>query len=188
MVEKVWFPEGRRQQIIRITSDRKESNLSLFQVLQMWLLAKNPQEKTIQIWAILSICGQLMTVWGRSCRQQSAQRKLHPFSVCPEKAIPENREIKKWKLSFFHQRHALSMSFNIFVVTYRVTNFLPKLINMLLFSREKTEFPFLVFPYFRVMPPENTGRQQATISLRRLAPSTVEVVAQKYHPLPQIWF
>ena len=44
------------------------------------------------------------------------------------------------------------MSFDIFVITYRVTNFLPKLVNMLLFSTEKTEFPFLVFPYFRVMP------------------------------------
>ncbi len=53
---------------------------------------------------------------------------------------------------FFHQRHAFSTSFNIFVVTYRVTNFLPKLVDMLLFSMEKTEFPFLVFPYFRVMP------------------------------------
>ena len=67
-------------------------------------------------------------------------------------AIPENREIKKWKFSFFCQRHALSTSFDIFVVTYRGTNFLPKLVNMLLFSTEKTEFPFLVFPYFRVMP------------------------------------
>ncbi len=38
------------------------------------------------------------------------------------------------------------------VNTYRVTNFLPKLLDMLLFSTEKTEFPFLVFPYFRVMP------------------------------------
>ena len=67
-------------------------------------------------------------------------------------AIPENREFQKWKLSFFRQRHTLSMSFYIFVITYRVTNFLPKLVNMLLFSTEITEFPFLVFPYFRVMP------------------------------------
>ena len=44
------------------------------------------------------------------------------------------------------------MSFGIFLVTYRVTNFLPKLINMLLFSIEKTEFPFFVFPYFWVLP------------------------------------
>ena len=44
------------------------------------------------------------------------------------------------------------MSFEIFVVTYRVTNFLPKLVDMLQFSTEKTEFPFLVFPYYRVMP------------------------------------
>ena len=67
-------------------------------------------------------------------------------------AILENREFKKWKFSFFPQRHALSTSFEIFVVTYGVTNFLPKLTDMLLFSTEKTEFPFLVFPYFWVMP------------------------------------
>ena len=54
---------------------------------------------------------------------------------------------------FLCQRHALLTSFDIFVVTYRVTNFLPKLVDMLLFSTEKkTEFPFLVFPYFPVMP------------------------------------
>ena len=64
-------------------------------------------------------------------------------------AIPENKEIKKkWKFSYFCQRHALSTSFDIFVVTYRVTNFLPK-VDIL---RKKTELPFLVFPYFRVMP------------------------------------
>ena len=51
---------------------------------------------------------------------------------------PKIGENKKWKFSFFfHQRHALSMSLNIFVVTYRVTNFLPKLVDMLLFSTEK---------------------------------------------------
>ncbi len=50
---------------------------------------------------------------------------------------------KKWKFSFFHQRHALSMSFDIFVGTCRVTNVLPKLLHMLLFSMEKMEFPFL---------------------------------------------
>ncbi len=37
----------------------------------------------------------------------------------------------------FRQRHALSMSFNIFVITHRVTNFLPKLMDMLLFSTGK---------------------------------------------------
>ena len=56
------------------------------------------------------------------------------------------------EIQFFCQRHALLISFDIFIVTYTygVTNFLPKLVNMLLFSTEKTEFPFLVFPYFRV--------------------------------------
>ncbi len=67
-------------------------------------------------------------------------------------AIPENRELKKWKFSFFGQRQALLTSFDIFVITYRVTNFLPNLVNMLLFSMEKTGFPFLFFPYFPVVP------------------------------------
>ncbi len=44
------------------------------------------------------------------------------------------------------------MSFDIFVVTCRVTNFLPKLVDMLLFSMEKAEFPFFEFPFFRVLP------------------------------------
>ena len=42
--------------------------------------------------------------------------------------------------SFFHQRHALSTCFDIFVVTYRVTNFLLKLVDMLLFSAEKNNW------------------------------------------------
>ncbi len=58
---------------------------------------------------------------------------------------------KKWKFSFFCQRHALLTSFDIFVVTYRVTNFLPKLINMLLFSTEKKlNFHFWFSPIFRL--------------------------------------
>ncbi len=44
------------------------------------------------------------------------------------------------------------MSFAIFVVTCRVTDFLPKLINMPLFLMEKTEFPFFEIPYFRQLP------------------------------------
>ena len=67
-------------------------------------------------------------------------------------AIPENREFKKWKFSFFCQRHALSTSFDIFVVTYRVTKFLPKLMDMLLFSMEKNWISIFCFPYFPVLP------------------------------------
>ena len=76
-----------------------------------------------------------------------------PCSHWANRAIPENREFKKWKFSFFHQRHALLTSFDIFVVTYRVKNFLPKLLDMLLFSTEKTEFPFLVFHIFGLYRP-----------------------------------
>ena len=66
-------------------------------------------------------------------------------------ATPENREIKKWKFSFFRQRHALLASFDIFVVTYRVTNFLPKL---LLFSTEKKKLNFHLWfsPIFGLCP------------------------------------
>ncbi len=60
--------------------------------------------------------------------------------------------MKKMKFCSFHQRNTLSTSFNIFVVTYRVTNFLPKLVDLLLFSAEKTKFPFFEIPYFRVLP------------------------------------
>ena len=73
--------------------------------------------------------------------------------VQPE-AIPENRgKPKKWKISFLLcQIHALSTSFNTFVVTYGVANFLPKLVHLLLFSMEKTEFLFFQFPIFRAWP------------------------------------
>ncbi len=80
----------------------------------------------------------------------------------------------KWKFSFFRQRHALSTSFDIFVVTYRVTNFLPKLLDMLLFCTDKTEFSFLVFPYFRVMP--------------RYAFFHSDGGALELHSLPNCWY
>ncbi len=56
------------------------------------------------------------------------------------------------EIQFFLSKTCIVDQFGQFVATYRVTNVLPKLINMLLFSTEKTEFPFLVFPYFPVMP------------------------------------
>ena len=67
------------------------------------------------------------------------------------------------EIQFFRsQTYALWMSFDIYVhvVTYRVINFLPKLVDMLyiIFNGKKTEFPFFVFPYFRVLPPwKNTS-------------------------------
>ena len=69
---------------------------------------------------------------------------------------------KKMKFSFFGQRHALSTSFDIFVVTY-VTNFLPKLVDMLIFSAEKTEFPFFEIPYFRVLPTNLAWRRSLRV-------------------------
>ncbi len=59
---------------------------------------------------------------------------------------------KNWN-SVFSIKHMHCRWVLIFVLTYRVTNFLPKLVDMLLFSAgKKTEFPFFVFPYFPVLP------------------------------------
>ena len=74
---------------------------------------------------------------------------------------------KTWKFSFFHQRHTLWTSFDIFVVTYRVTNFLPKLIDMLLFSMENwiSIFGFPLFSgYARFVRVQNN----ADLSLSKL--------------------
>ena len=66
---------------------------------------------------------------------------------------PKIGNSKKKKLSFFPSKTRIVTSFDIFVVTYRVTNFLPKLINMPSFSmQKKTEFLFFEFTYFRILP------------------------------------
>ncbi len=49
-------------------------------------------------------------------------------------------------------------SFDIFIVTYRVTNFLPKLINMLLFSTEKKLNLHVLISLFRVVPFRQHGK------------------------------
>ena len=70
---------------------------------------------------------------------------------CSERAIPENREMKKkWNSVLFCQRHALSRSFDIFVVTFRVTNFCQNSLTCYYFLWIKTEFPFFEFHYFPV--------------------------------------
>ncbi len=78
-------------------------------------------------------------------------------------AIPKIGTRKKWNSFFSHQRHALSASFDIFVVTYRVTNFLPKLVNMLLFSAEKNWISIFWNPLFlgiagRATKPERSNQ------------------------------
>ena len=60
-------------------------------------------------------------------------------------------KLKEWNSVFFHQRRALSMSFDIFIVRYRVTNFSQNLWTCYYFQQKKTEFPFCEFPYFRVL-------------------------------------
>ncbi len=62
------------------------------------------------------------------------------------------------------------MSFDIFVVMYRVTNFLPKLLHMLLFSMEKTEFPgfplfsgYAIFVHFRFGSPFDVQHSLAVV-------------------------
>ncbi len=76
-------------------------------------------------------------------RKKLSQRPFLTCVYCPQPAcsrdghfwaIPENRKMKNMKVSFSHRRHTLTTSFDIFVVTYRVTNFLPKLVDILLFS------------------------------------------------------
>ena len=74
-------------------------------------------------------------------------RKPSPATKVFEGQYPKIGKWKKWNF-FFRQRHALSRSFDIFVITYRVTSFWPKLINMPLFSMEKTDFHFLNSPVF----------------------------------------
>ncbi len=44
------------------------------------------------------------------------------------------------------------MSFDIFVITYRVTNFLPKLITCYYFLLKKLNFHFWFSPIFRLCP------------------------------------
>ncbi len=65
------------------------------------------------------------------------------------------REFKKWKFNSFH-RHVLLTSFDIFVVTYRVTNFLPKLLDMLL---KKMNFHFLFSPIFGFLPKSQSKQE-----------------------------
>ena len=74
------------------------------------------------------------------------------------------------EIQFLRQRHVLWTGFDIFVVTYRVTNFLPELVDMLLFSAEKTEFPFLVCPYFPVMPSITTVLSRTSLQSENLHP------------------
>ena len=79
---------------------------------------------------------------------QSFKNRKSAIFATPERQYPKIGTWKKWNSVFFCQRHALFISFDIFAVTYRVTNFLPKLMDMLLFFMEKAEFPFLVIPIF----------------------------------------
>ncbi len=114
----------------------------------------------------------------RGARLKNAQTVLLFWADCdqPEKAaiLPmglmhlqlsnakhlfgNNVKMGNWKKKrnsvLFYQRHALSMSFDIFVVTYCVTKILPKLVDMPLFStKKKLNFHFFFWiPYFRVLP------------------------------------
>ncbi len=82
---------------------------------------------------------------------------------------PKIGETKNGNSVFFHQRHALSTSFNIFVLTHSVTNFLPKLVDILLFSTEKLNFLFFHFPIFWFY----RGRKRKARHLTDLAPGAV---------------
>ena len=56
------------------------------------------------------------------------------------RSIPKNRENKKWKFSFSHQRHALLTSFNIFVVTYMWLTFCQNWSTCYYFPQKKLIF------------------------------------------------
>ncbi len=107
-------------------------------------------------------------------------------------AIPENREFTKWKFSFFRQRHALWTSFDILVVTYRVINFLPKLVDILLFSMGKNWISIFCFsPIFGLcrcvlldLPREPEGQS----SLQNSSPWPICLCAFKNpHSFPLEW-
>ncbi len=96
----------------------------------------------------------------KSATQRECQSNVKKF---PDRQYPKIGEDKKWKISFFRQ----STSFNIFVVTCRVTNILPKLVDILLFSTKKTELPFLN-SHFRVLPVLCKSVQKVGIMWRRV--------------------
>ena len=68
-------------------------------------------------------------------------------------AIPENREMKEMKFSFFfHQRHALSTSFGNFVVTSEWLTFCQNWWTCYYFLWKKLNFHFLNSPIFGCCP------------------------------------
>ncbi len=61
---------------------------------------------------------------------------------------PKIGKWKKYENQFFPSKTASSTRFDIFVVTYRVTNFLPKLVDILLFSAQKNWISIFWIPLF----------------------------------------
>ncbi len=102
-----------------------------------------------------------LVLWPQLVWEGSANIEVHlglqPYSTSKTcfnsetMAIPENREFQKWKLSFFHQRHTLSRSFHIFVITYRVIEwqtFCQNLSTCYYFLWKKLNFHFWFSPIF----------------------------------------
>ncbi len=89
------------------------------------------------------------------------------FNCSSARAIPENREFKKWKFSFFCQKHALSKRNDIFVVSIEWQTFCQ---NSSTCCYGKIEFPFLVFSYFRVMPSASCLNEN--FSIQGVSPSS----------------
>ncbi len=87
-------------------------------------------------------------------------------NIASTQAIRKNSELKK-KFSFLIQRLTLLTIFDIFVVT----NFLPKLVDMLLFCTKKTAFPFFeipIFGYCRPLTAETCRWPEHSRSRRRM--------------------
>ncbi len=83
--------------------------------------------------------------------------KNSPFWPRTTKVPKLDIQKKPPEIQFLHRRHALLRSFDIFAVTFRMTNFLPKLYMCYYFLGKKTEFPCSEFPYFRVLPGKGTA-------------------------------
>ncbi len=78
---------------------------------------------------------------------------------CPAVRLGPQLGIQVGNTQFFRSKTCIVKEFWHFCsYLYRVTNFLPKLVTCCYFLwKNQIEFPFLVFPYFRVMPAGSTA-------------------------------
>ncbi len=82
--------------------------------------------------------------------------------------MPENREFKKKKIQFFPSKtYIVDKCWHFCSHLERVTNFLPKLVDMLFFSvGKKADFPFFKFPIFGCCCPTCAGFELSWLEFR----------------------